>query len=273
MSCSGPPPVLSNVPSASKVHRACGAARDIPSLRQQVRSFLKLGPGSVILDVGCGRGEDLIAVAGEQPTEELTLVGIDVSETSIAAARMASAADHRISFVVQDICEGLPFEDGSFDFVLSTNTLEAIPDKAAALKEMHRVLRPGGTLVVAHFDWDSQLFDGFEKSAVRGLVHAYADWKQAWMADSDAWMGRRLWRTINASGLFNGTVHPLTLLNTSYTPGAYGWEQAQSFRGLVKRGLAQRQWLERFLQDLEDLHRRGEYFYSITMFVYVGEAL
>jgi SAM-dependent methyltransferase len=222
--------------------------------------------------VGCGRGEDLIAAARERPGEKLSLVGLDVSDTSIAAARAQSAGDERLSFVVHDASKELPFEGASFDAVLSTNTLEAFPNKAAVLNEMHRVLRPGGTIVVSHFDWDSQLFDGFDKPAVRSLVHAYADWKQAWMADSDAWMGRRLWRTISSTGLFEGSVHPLTLINTSYAPGEYGWEQAQSFQALVRRGLAQRQELDTFLNALDELHRHREYFYSITMFVYVGEA-
>lgn len=247
-------------------------APNLETLRRQIHSLLKLGAGSALLDVGCGRGEDLIALAGEQLPGSAALIGVDASEASIKQARSAANDDDRISFLVHDVSDGLPFATSSFDAVLSINTLEAIPDKGAILREMHRVLRPGGTIVVAHFDWDSQLFDGFDKATIRSLIHAYADWQQAWMADCDAWMGRRLWRTMNSAGLFEGSIHPLTLVNTSYVPGEYGWEQAQSFRALIKRQLAQREDVQRFLDNLEELHRKGEYFFSIAMFVYVGTA-
>lgn len=50
------------------------------------------------------------------------------------------------------------------------------------MREAVRVLRRGGQLVVGHWDWDSQLFDGSDWALVRRLVHASADWQQAWMA-------------------------------------------------------------------------------------------
>lgn len=245
-------------------------ATDIPQLHWQIRSFLKLARESSVLDVGCGQGDDLIALAKEQIGGSSRLVGMDASEDSIRAARDASSGDSRFSFLTADVTERLPFEDDSFDAVLSINALEAFPDKLSVLTEIHRVLRPDGHVLIAHFDWDSQLYDGSDKTAVRKLVHAYADWQQAWMAASDAWMGRRLWRTMNATTLFHGAIYPLALINTEYEPDAYGWQQAQSFQGLVKRGLADHDEVERFLGDLDDLQDRGEYLYSITMFVYVG---
>jgi hypothetical protein len=127
--------------------------------------------------------------------------------------------------------------------------------------------------LIAHFDWDSQLFDGSDVSLVRRLVHAYADWQQPWMTASDPWMGRRLWRTIKASGLFKGAVYALPLINREYESGAYGWELAQCFRALAKRGLAEAVEVEEFLDELQSLQDRGEYFYSISMFAFVGQAV
>lgn len=125
--------------------------------------------------MGCGRGDDLIAIARERPNDEIELVGIDASEGSISAARAASVGDNRLLFIVADAAEPLPFPDQSFDALLSVNTLEAFENKHVILKEARRVLRPGGSIVMAHFDWDSQLFDGSDKASVRKLVHAYAD--------------------------------------------------------------------------------------------------
>lgn len=198
------------------------------------------------------------------------LVGVDAAERSIAAARRATERDSRFAFHVHDASGVLPFGDGEFDRVLSVNLLECIPDKQKLLREVHRVLAPDGTVVFAHWDWDSQLIDGVDKELVRSIVHRFSDWKQAWMVDADAWMGRRLWRTFQASGLFQGQVHPCVLTNTRFEAGAYGYESIESFRALVTRGMLAPEEYDAFRRTIEGLAAADQYFYSITMFVYVG---
>ena len=60
------------------------------------------------------------------------------------------------------------------------------------------------------------------------------------------------------------------LTNTEYAPGHYGWEMIQSFGSLVRHGLITAQEHERFLGAVEELVQRDEYFYSITLYVYLG---
>jgi hypothetical protein len=138
-------------------------------------------------------------------------------------------------------------------------------------REVARILKPGGWAVIAHWDWDSQLFDASDKPLVRRLVHAFADWQQAWMDYSDGWMGRRLWGTFAATGLFEGTLHARVLTNTVYAPPWYGHARAQDFRALVKRGLATEQDYHWFIGEQEALSTQGRYFYSLTGFAYVGQ--
>jgi SAM-dependent methyltransferase len=154
--------------------------------------------------------------------------------------------------------------------VLSVNLLECIPDKQALLREVHRVLAPGGTVVFAHWDWDSQLIDGADKALVRRIVHAFGDWKQAWMADADAWMGRRLWRTFQESGRFDGRVHPVVHTSTRFAPGTYGHDAVEGFRALVRRGLLAPDEYDAFRRAVEELAAADQYLYAITMFVYAG---
>jgi SAM-dependent methyltransferase len=181
-------------------------------------SLLDPAGASAVLDLGCGRGEDLRRIGALAPAGA-RLVGVDASPESIAHARQAAAGDPRCTFLVHDLSADLPFGDAEFDRVLSVNLLECIPDKQRLLRQVHRVLRPGGRVVFAHWDWDSQLVDGQDKALVRHVLHTFADWKQAWMADADGWMGRRLWRTFQASGLFEGSVHPYVLTSTRFAPG------------------------------------------------------
>jgi SAM-dependent methyltransferase len=237
--------------------------------RAWLTSLAALPPGGAAADLGCGRGEDLRLLAAAQPAADARFVGVDASEAGLAAAT-AATADPRVSFRHASLDERLPFADGELDLVYSHNLLECLADPRRAALEIARVLRPGGQVVVGHWDWDSQLFDGSDKALVRRLVAAYADWQQAWMAHADGWMGRRLWGIFNATGRFTGTVEARVLTNTRYEAPCFGHENAQAFRSLVKRGLASADDHARFARDQAELHARGRYFYAITGFAYVG---
>ena len=120
------------------------------------------------------------------------------------------------------------------------------------------------------WDWDSQLYDGTDKALVRRLVHAYADWQQAWMDNADGWMGRRLWGVFNTTGLFEGHVEARVLTSTVYAAPHFGHVYALAFRSLVKRGLADPAEVHRFEQEQAELYAAGRYFYSITGYAYMG---
>ena len=99
------------------------------------------GNGRRILDIGTGTGvlpRNLSKYGGH-------FVGADISENQIKYAKiLTEKAGLDIDYVVCS-AEKLPFEDGSFDTVLSLNGFHAFPDKEAAYRETLRVLRPGGT--------------------------------------------------------------------------------------------------------------------------------
>jgi SAM-dependent methyltransferase len=242
---------------------------DTVELRRAVRFLLEPAQARSVLDLGCGKGEDLLELARLVPAQ-CRLVGLDASDQAIDAARVAASGTARIQFQTHDLSVPIPFSDNHFDRVLSVNLLEAVVDKQAFLEDVHRVLTPSGRIVIAHWDWDSQLFDGSDKASVRTAVHAFADWKQAWMDDADGWMGRRLWKTIERTGLFHGSVHGLVHTSTRYEPGCFGWDRAQDFRSLVKRDLLHVDVCDRVMSELVALASTNEYFYSITMYVYVG---
>lgn len=224
-----------------------------------------------VVDLGCGCGEDLRLLAARHGGTDVRLVGLDASADAIAAASVELAADARVSLACVALDGRLPLDDAGAAVVYSHNLLECLPDPAHFAREAARVLRPGGRVVVGHWDWDTQLFDGADKALVRRLVHAYADRQQTWMAHADGWMGRRLWGAFGTSAAFHGAVHARGLTNTAYTPGCFGYENAQSFRALARRGLASAEDVERFLAEQVALAAAGKYFYSVTGFAYVGQ--
>ena len=241
-------------------------------MREHLYALLEWQGVTSLLDVGCGKGDDLHRMAQLAP-EGVPFAGIDSSAAAIETARVATKGDSRFSWHQADVSLGLPFTDGQFDALFSLNLLECVADKEALLREMARVLRPGGQIVCAHWDWDTQTFDGTDKALVRKIVQNFCDWQQPWMPACDGWMGRRLWPIFRRSGLFTGGIETYTLTNTEFAPGWFGYEQVQSFSALARRGLIAQDDYTRFCEDVAAQAARGEFFYSLTLYLYVGKKL
>jgi ubiquinone/menaquinone biosynthesis C-methylase UbiE len=101
-----------------------------------------------ILDVGCGTGALAVAAAGRWPS--LLVDGVDASDGMLAIARRElderpPLVRDRVAYTRAD-ADRLPFDDGTFDVVVSAFVLQLVPSRPRALREMRRVLRPGGRL-------------------------------------------------------------------------------------------------------------------------------
>lgn len=120
-------------------------------LRDQTLALADIRPGEHVLDVGCGTGTLAIAVSRSQP--EARVFGIDPAPTMVRRARQkAEAAGANVTFDL-GIVEKLDVEDGKLDIVLSSLMLHHLPGAVlrAGLKEIYRVLRPGGRFVAVDF--------------------------------------------------------------------------------------------------------------------------
>jgi SAM-dependent methyltransferase len=101
--------------------------------------------GKDVLEVGCGRGRGTAHVFDRHAPR--SMVGVDLTPAAIRRCR-ASFQRPGLRFRVAD-AEDLPFADGSFDVVLNVESSHCYPDVPAFLDEAHRVLRPGGVLLLA----------------------------------------------------------------------------------------------------------------------------
>jgi SAM-dependent methyltransferase len=107
--------------------------------------WLDVPQGGVVLDVGAGPGS-ITATLGHAAGPDGLALGVDVSEPMLARAVRAAAAP-QVGFLRAD-AQRLPFRDQSFDVAVSIAVFQLIPDPAAALSEIARVLKPGGRLAV-----------------------------------------------------------------------------------------------------------------------------
>lgn len=106
-----------------------------------------LKPGERVLDVGCGTGV-VTRLAATRVGGEGAVAGLDVNPGMLAVARSVTPAEVNIEWH-EASADAMPLADASFDVVLSQLSLQFIPDRGKALKEMHRVLVPGGRLVLS----------------------------------------------------------------------------------------------------------------------------
>ena len=118
-------------------------SRKLLEIQAEALEALHLGSDDELLDVGCGTGA---AVRRASPLVRRA-VGIDLSPAMIARARELAADLPNVLFIEGESRE-LPFADREFTAVLCTSSLHHHPQPAVAVKEMSRVLAPGGRLVI-----------------------------------------------------------------------------------------------------------------------------
>lgn len=122
---------------------------EIASVKLSIRpELLPSGASSRVIDVGCGDGRHIVEAA----RRGCFAVGLDYDANELRRTRARIGAG-RLDLVVGDASR-LPFRDGAFAAVICTETLEHLPDDAGAIREIARVLRPGGALlgaVPSHF--------------------------------------------------------------------------------------------------------------------------
>lgn len=107
--------------------------------------------GLDVLDVGCGQGIDVVryALGGARVT------GMDLTPRHVELAKLHTAAMGLDVTIIEGDAEAMPFPDESFDRVSSNGVLHHTPDMPTALREIHRVLRPGGQTCVIVYNRSS----------------------------------------------------------------------------------------------------------------------
>lgn len=168
------------VPEEANLGLGCGAPI----------AALGLEPDEVVLDLGSGGGLDCFLAAREVGSGG-RVIGVDMTPDMLERAR-AAAARAGIGNVEfrQGRLEALPVEDGSVDAVTSNCVINLVPDKGAVFREVCRVLRPGGRLVVSDIVVDGEL-----PEAVSADLLAYVG------CVAGAMQRERYFETVRAAGL------------------------------------------------------------------------
>ena len=177
---------LAVLPDGANLGLGCGAPL----------TFLDLKPGEVVVDLGAGAGIDAF-LAARAVGPEGRVIGVDMTEDMIEKARehASEAGLTQVEFRLGRL-EALPVDDASVDAVTSNCVINLVPDKAAVFREIARVLKPGGRLVISDIvlDGDLPAVVLYDVLAYTGCISG-AEKREAYFA------------TLEAAGLGDITIH------------------------------------------------------------------
>jgi SAM-dependent methyltransferase len=147
---------LGAVPGGANLGLGCGAP--VP--------LLDLQPGETVLDLGSGAGLDAF-LAADRVGPQGRVIGVDMTPEMVRRARDLAAGSGRQNVEFREgRLEALPLKDGSVDAVTSNCVINLVPDKGKVFREIARVLRPGGRLVVADIVLDGALPPAVERDVL-----------------------------------------------------------------------------------------------------------
>ena len=228
---------------------------DVVAIRDTQINLLGPIDGAKVLDVGCGPGiyaRDL-ALRGARVT------AIDSAPAMLAATKLeATDAGVTIELADGDV-SALPFPDASFDAAVLVQVIEYVPDAAGALREIARVLRPGGRLLIADTDWQTASW-GIGDAALAERI------KREWCATKQhADAGRQIPDWLAAAGFHIAAWDPRILAVSDATGDTFlGHSWPTYRRHLDRSGVVTTAELDRFDALCEEATRRGTFTFCVV---------
>ena len=211
--------------------------RESARLRDQAQTLTDLlhhderfPAGSRVLEAGCGTGAQTVILARNNPAVQF--LSVDVSAESLESARRAvnRAGFTNVHFEQADIFH-LPLPAAAFDAVFVCFVLEHLAEPLAALTELQRVLRPGGTVTVIEGDHGSAYFHP-DSARARQAIQCLVDLQRE--ANGDALIGRRLYPLLRAAGFSEVQVTPRVVYADASRPAMGEGFTRHTFTAMVE---------------------------------------
>jgi SAM-dependent methyltransferase len=238
----------------SRIQEAISGTPAFVQQRAETLEALAPSPHEDLLDLGCGTGHMLLdAAKAVGPSGRVH--GLDASEDmlSLAGQRCAGVVD--VDLHQGDLYD-LPFSAGSLDAVFSVQVFEYLSDVAAALGEIHRVLRPGGRVLIRDVDWSAQLWRSSDPIRMQEVMEV---WDQHLV---DPHLPQTLSPRLRDSGFQLDSVRGIATVETECSKTSMNYHLIKFIQPyVVGEGFDERR-ADAWASDLFELHERGDYFFS-----------
>jgi ubiquinone/menaquinone biosynthesis C-methylase UbiE len=178
-------------------------------MRQRSVEALRLRDGDAVLDMGCGHGASIELLA-EQVGPRGRVVGLDASQTMLAEAKHRLGGRGLPVELHLGDAHALPFEDGLFDGARSDRVFMFLDDPQSALRELCRVTKTGGRVVVTEGDIGTHTVDASDHATTLAVMAALGK------RSPHSWIGRHLRALFIDAGLADVSVALTPVLTTSY---------------------------------------------------------
>jgi SAM-dependent methyltransferase len=232
---------------------------DIVGQRAATLALFAAKPGERIIDIGSGPGflcESLAAQVGAGGS----VIGVDVSQDLLEAARRRNTFAN-LSYATGDAVS-LGQLDGAFDAAITTQVFEYVKDCAAAIREMHRVLKPRGRALVVATDWDGVVWHSSDRERMRRMLTAWEP------HCADPRLPRTLVAQLREGGFEIADARGYAIINTRLGDDTYSQNVMELMANFVRRReTLDEAEVEDWRADLKALNDQGRYFFSTTRFM------
>ena len=252
--------------AAAKAVEAMYLSPDVVAQRARVLDLLAPRTGEHILDIGAGPGLlafDLARLAGDKGR----VVAFDNAPAMVAMARA------RLAGLTQGECiEGqateLKFADGSFDAAVSTQVYEYVADMPLALRELHRVLKPGGRVLILDTDWRSVVWHSSDNARMERVLRVWDDHL------ANPHLPATLGPLLQRAGFTIRRVEIVPMLSNHYQPATYAAGLMRTIHGFTRSNAARHgieaQEVQAWYDDQQRLIAESAFFFSVNRYAFLA---
>ena len=243
------------------------ASQVFKEIKKNSYDEMLIKPGDRVLDVGCGPGIDVVQLT-KCVSESGKVFGVDHDQDMINDAESLAKSQNvleNVEFQAHDVVT-LPFESNYFDSCRSERVFMHLPDPLATLREMHRVTKPNGRVVVIDSDWSSLSIDCELTDIENKLLQFYRD-----KVLISGYAGRSLFRFFRELGFSNIKIQIFPLFTSDM----------DVFSQLVRREAVENQAIEEnviskdelglWRKQLRQAHEKNNFFGSMNVISVSGE--
>lgn len=231
---------------------------DVLARRPRSYDLLDLRPGARVVDVGCGAGTSVRDLAARVAPGGAAH-GVDVNESLLRTAKARAAREGVDAAFQLARAEELPFATASLDGYRAERLYQHLNDPGKALAEAHRVLAPGGRIVLVDQDWDTLVVDSDDKATTRKLLRAFGD------GIVNSAVGRQYRRRLLDAGFTDVEIHAEAVASTSWDD--YGFLLEMMSYGAEASGAVDSASAQAWIADQRERAARGRFFMTITHFL------